>query len=213
MQGAAVTVLTQLDWGSVPVWVGTLVASFSVALAAATYRRNVHDKERDQASRVSSWMSEELEPDVIVEPSEDIEERAQGRDVVRVRLYGRLLVANRSEAPAYDIEVTAGVGQALKLAQLPPGAVAEGRVLVGESDRRASINDRDMVTFVGGHPVELGVPDLSFTDALGRRWRRRGDRKLRRVRARIATSTRTATYTVQFSKGKLILVQREDRQP
>ncbi len=207
------TVLTQLDWGSVPVWVGTLVASFSVALAASTYRRNLRDKERDQASRVSSWMSEELEPDVTVQPSEDIEERAQGRDVVRVRLYGRLLVANRSEAPAYDVEVTAGLGETLKLAELPPGAVAEGRVLVGKSDRKATINDRDMVTLVGGHSVELRVPDLSFTDALGRRWQRRGDRKLRRVRARTATSTGTATYTVQFSKGKLELVHREDHQP
>ncbi len=170
--GAAVTMLAELDWGTVPLWVGTLIASFSAVVAAATYRRNVLDQERDQASRVSSWVSsEELTTDVSVIPSEDTERGP--KDAMHVRLYGKLLVANRSQAPAYDIEVRAGAGEALKLAELPPDAVAEGRVLVGERVWRASINDGDTVTLMGDYPVELTVPDLSFTDALARalQWR------------------------------------------
>jgi hypothetical protein len=47
--------MSHLDWGSVPVWVATLVTSTPAAVAVVSYRRNLYDKEREQASKVSCW--------------------------------------------------------------------------------------------------------------------------------------------------------------
>jgi hypothetical protein len=51
-----------LDWGNVPSWVGTVLTSSSLGLAAFTYfrssrdrRRQLDDAERSQAARVSMW--------------------------------------------------------------------------------------------------------------------------------------------------------------
>ena len=49
---------TTIDWGSVPDWLAAIVAGLSFAVAAVVYRNSVVDKEKDQAARVSAWLSE-----------------------------------------------------------------------------------------------------------------------------------------------------------
>ena len=48
--------MASLDSGTVPLWVGTLFTS-TVTVAAISYVRSVLDRERDQASKVSAWLS------------------------------------------------------------------------------------------------------------------------------------------------------------
>jgi hypothetical protein len=50
------------DWGNVPSWVGSVLTSSSLAIAAVTYVRNAHERRREndertrtQAALVSSW--------------------------------------------------------------------------------------------------------------------------------------------------------------
>jgi hypothetical protein len=38
-----------LNWGDAPAWIGSVVTSGSVLMAALAYRRSVLDKERGQA--------------------------------------------------------------------------------------------------------------------------------------------------------------------
>ena len=49
---------TTIDWGSVPDWLAAIVTGLSFAVAAVVYRNSVVDKEKDQAARVSAWLSE-----------------------------------------------------------------------------------------------------------------------------------------------------------
>src|SRR4051812_44369915 len=85
-----------VDWGSVPVWVGTVVACISVAIAVATYVRATFDKERDQAARVGAW---------VVDTAEAWGESPEGSGHYEGWVEVRLFVANRSDAPIYDVAV------------------------------------------------------------------------------------------------------------
>src|SRR3954447_4179578 len=71
-----------LDWGNVPAWVGAVLTSTSLLVAALTYRRSVDDKERDQASNVAAWVARRVE-------------NGTQRKVLRV--------SNGSDAPVYEI--------------------------------------------------------------------------------------------------------------
>ncbi len=51
------------DWGNVPSWIGSVLTSTSLLIAAVSYRRSVKDKareqwdrEREQAGKVSAWV-------------------------------------------------------------------------------------------------------------------------------------------------------------
>ncbi len=79
---AQMAVARGLDWGNVPAWVGAILTSVSLLIAALAYRRSVKDKEREQASKMAAWIG-------VVE---DAHERKR---VVRIR--------NNSDAPIFDI--------------------------------------------------------------------------------------------------------------
>src|SRR5664279_5351038 len=89
--------VSAMDWGSFPVWVGTLIAGTSALVGVFTYRRSVADKERDQASRVASWFSVES-----TELTRDNNNPQHYHAVVTVALH----VVNRSDAPIYSVRVT-----------------------------------------------------------------------------------------------------------
>lgn len=91
-QGADVT---GLDGGNVPTWVGIAFMSTSVMLAALSYQRSVRDKERDQASRISAWLS--------VEKAPEAKFGAEGEVVLALSAVIR--VSNRSESPAFEIQL------------------------------------------------------------------------------------------------------------
>src|SRR3954467_9280139 len=95
-----------LDWGNVPTWIGTIVTSSSFTVAALTYRRNVLDKERAQASSVAAWVVRRRD-----------EEGKQHRLV---------LVSNGSDAPVYEVSARVpGVHKTYWFDQVPAKATSE----------------------------------------------------------------------------------------
>ncbi len=177
-----------IEWGSIPVWISTVVGSTTATIAVINYRRAVLDKIRDQAARVASWIS--------VEPtswSPDPQNPHHWTATVRAELH----VANRSDVSVYGLEASceppaewmqsrkvepqAAKKSTFDVQELPPGVVAVARPIVWhfEKDLSPDESPTDLV-------IEVSVPEpaLTFTDALGRRWRRVGTRAVRRSRSR-----------------------------
>ena len=162
--------MSHLDWGSVPVWVATLVTSTSVALAVASYRRNLYDKERQQASQVSCWTVEQMTVSIM--------QLSKGPRLVNISIGFR--VANRSDAPVYDLEVSPPPGysgETLRGIELPPGVTAIGKMYPRKKFRSKISADEAQI----GIRSVTETPTLTFTDALGRRWYKH-ENHLRRVR-------------------------------
>jgi hypothetical protein len=172
--------MTSLDWGSVPTWVGTVFTSTSVLLAALSYRRSILDRERDQASKVSAWLSAPEHTD-----ANFLRKDAQGRSYIVAPLPVVAHVANRSDHPIFDVDLKVK-HRAWTLDELPPGRTATVSIPVEFRDHvpeGASLPTRSTIVY------ELDRPLLTFTDALGRRWRRSEDRRLERVRSEARTMT------------------------
>jgi hypothetical protein len=149
--------MSHLDWGSVPVWVATLVTSTSAAVAVISYRRNLYDKEREQASKVSCW----VEGGVIFKVTQSHEEIYSATVSVDIK------VANRSDSPVYDLEVTLGrSGKTLYGTELPAGVTGTGKMLLPDIHLSKISPGVDQVEA----RVTIETPTLTFTDALGRRW-------------------------------------------
>ena len=52
-----IALVSEIAWGSVPEWAGSLLTGSSLLIAALAYRRSVRDKETDQASKTVAWIS------------------------------------------------------------------------------------------------------------------------------------------------------------
>ena len=172
--------MSHLDWGSVPVWVGTLVTSTSAAVAVVSYRRNLYDREREQASKVSCWAVVKT----ILRVQVSTKEHYSADIVIDAK------AVNRSDASVYDLEVSpppGSSGKTLRGIELPPGITATGemQLRITATPKISSDEDQiDMNSLIDVRiPTEIQLPTLTFTDALGRRWRKRGSR-VRRVRRR-----------------------------
>jgi hypothetical protein len=171
------------EWGSVPVWVGTVFTCISVAIAVATYWRATADKQRDQAARVGSWVTDTAE-----EWAETPHESGNYEGWVVVRLF----IANRSDAPIYDIRIRWRKPEdaddplprdrrfeELKESELGPGVTAYKPLIL----RLRKAPGPEVTRVLLGEPLlkEFAVPEIHFTDALGRTWIRTSSRKLRRT--------------------------------
>lgn len=187
--------MAAVDWGSVPVWIGTVTASVSAVLAAVSYRRSVQDQQRGQASRVAAWISDVGDP--------RLQMVRDGEVAVVASVHVR--VANRSDAPIYNVALHLPWHPTrLTLSELPAGAVARARVLAGE--------DRPQWRVAPGQTLdvqpppqmfEVGEPDLVFTDALGRSWQRTADHRLLKVRSSSQKLVvQMANFTVSMSRAE-----------
>jgi hypothetical protein len=164
------TVVTNLDWGSLSSWVGTLITSTSALVAVFSYRRSVRDKEREQASRISAWITPEISTRLIKE--------APG--VYTQVFLLTVHVANQSEDPVYDVRVSGKwIGQPLTTDELPGSLAGTASV---EFDRRHYDLSRSSAdaTFPTTFAASVEQPSIAFTDTLGRRWTRKPDRRLLR---------------------------------
>jgi len=169
------------DWGTVPAWIGTVVTSSSVLIAAVAYRRSVLDKEREQASKVAAWTSVSYEPD-------EKEKRPQ-----RTR---RLYVHNSSDAPIYEVTVRPSDARDVTLPELQGHGSATfdlpaGTPPAGASVREARAGLKIWVVAVEAHLVSEVVKQeptgLEFRDALGRWWARDPSGKLKSLGSRTVT--------------------------
>jgi len=165
-----------LDWGSVPTWVGTIVTSTSVAIAALSYRRSVADKEREQARHVASWVGL-------------VEEDGKLRRILRI--------TNGSEAPVYELTAWSPDSVEIRLTELPPKATTTADLgLV--NDRRPSRDPQASIvsarirfwfmevegTAVSETMSQEPAPELEFRDAVGRWWHRSADGRLKPIKER-----------------------------
>jgi hypothetical protein len=145
-----------LDWGNVPAWIGTIVTSVSVTVAALTYRRSVLDKERAQASSVAAWWA-----------------RRTGGDR---RLDSVLLVSNGSDASVYEVAVQVWSFPApFWLDQVPAKATSTVELTFADAYKEL----QGVVYSLGGLFMHMGLfsaseapPELEFRDAVGRLWKR-----------------------------------------
>jgi hypothetical protein len=165
-----------VDWGDVPTWVGAIVTSGSVAVAALAYRRSVIDREGAQASGLAAWVGRR---------NKDGSER----DV--------LLVSNGSDAPAYEVSVQVlGMGEAFWFDELPAHAAIQqefpsdhySQSLYNRLMQAAQrvLPAEDVIRLL--RQIETGPrPELEFRDAAGRMWRRNSEGRLSRLRQRTTT--------------------------
>jgi hypothetical protein len=162
-----------LDWGNVPAWVGTIVTSTSVSIAAISYRRSVRDKERDQASRISAWIG-----------------LVSGETGMRRVLQ----VANGSDASIYEVSVKIPGRSDLILGEVPGKTTLTPDVEIPASSNQsrqtavsASINL--LGTNIEGrtnidHISQEAAPEIEFRDGVGRWWSRNPQGRLQRITER-----------------------------
>lgn len=154
-----------LDWGTVPTWAGSALTSVSIFIAALAYRRNVMDKEADQARNVYAWTDES--PD----------HGNGGERLLRVR--------NGSDSIVYSIEVHPFGGPLTEIPELPPKAEYHLRVPVVDRAGLKSAFRLTYPTFVLSLTTGFELyrvepfPLLRFRDAAGRWWQRDGRGKLK----------------------------------
>ncbi|WP_162564435.1 MULTISPECIES: hypothetical protein [Microbacterium] len=178
-------------WGSVPVWIGTIFTCVSVAVALATFLRANYDRERRQAALVGSW---------VTSTGESWSEHPAGSGNYIGWVEIRIVVANRSDAPVYDLEISWRKPEEwfeplpedqryerVNHAELAPGATGY-RTLTLQLNKET---DPSTTTVRLGEPLikKLAPPEMWFTDAVGRRWVRTRERRIRRARRRKQTAT------------------------
>ena len=165
-----------MDWGSVPAWVGAILTSGSLMIAAFAYRRSVLDKERDQASKIAAWVS-------VVE--RDGEKRRQ------------VHISNGSEGSVYDVTVRPKDSPDRHLEELPASSMIKVE-LPGPVQESSKVSTRTMEASIFSLTAAAGIetetilpepsPELEFTDGLGRWWRRAPRGEVKRIRSRTKNS-------------------------
>lgn len=179
-----------LDWGTVPAWAGSVLTSGSILIAALAYRRNVRDKEADQATNIYAW-TDELCGD------------GKGERLLRVR--------NGSESIAYSIEVHAFGVPLIEIPELPPKAEFHSKLPTVDQRRlRGTLRLRYPISLISA-TTSLEIrkrepfPLLRFRDAAGRWWQRDGRGKLKHAR-RGPTATRSTLSIDSFGVNLVELV-------
>jgi hypothetical protein len=166
--GRVVVEVSHIDWGSVPAWVAALITSTSAAVAVISYSRSLYDKAREQAAQISCRVVSNF---VVSITGPDKSE------VVAVDFE----ITNRSDSPVYDLEVTFSkskiIGKPLLGDRFPPGVTATGRTQIQKRYRSKISPGADEIRTTSTSEI----PILTFTDALGRRWRKRNSH-IRRAR-------------------------------
>lgn len=164
---------SDLDWGTVPAWTGSILTSGSIFVAALAYRRNLKDKEADQATNIYAWT-----------------DRLRGDGERRLR------VRNGSQSIVYSIEARAFGAPLIEIPELPPKTEFHSRVpavdqrqLSGTFKLRYPI---PIISATGSLEIQKcePFPLLRFRDAAGRWWQRDGRGRLKPVR-RGPTPTRS----------------------
>jgi hypothetical protein len=155
-----------LDWGNVPGWVGTVVTSTSVTIAALSYRRSVFDRQRQQASFIAAWVGL-------------VEQDGQHRRALQV--------TNGSDASVYEVAIRPR-DKPLFLTELPAKTTSTIELL---DDHGASGAPIVSVKFWVVQAVArqetvsaASAPEIEFRDAAGRMWRRDADGKLKLLHKR-----------------------------
>ena len=171
-----------LDWGTVPAWTGSILTSGSILVASIAYRRSVHDKEAEQASKVYAWIDE-------AKPSEN----GEGR-VLRIR--------NSSDSLVYALSALPFGAERVELAELPQ--TSEYHLPLASVDSgllRRTYSLRYPALFLRlTSSVELQnsepSPLLQFRDSGGRWWERDAKGNLRRERQ--GTVLTKSTFIISF---------------
>jgi hypothetical protein len=180
-----------VEWGSVSSWVAAVVTSSSAMVAVFSYRRSLRDAERKQASQVSAWIPLSEQEAVVQggisasEPKLTTDRPVERITVPISRKWLEAKIANRSDAPIYNVELALCEGKSkletVHASEIPPETVGTARF------HHLVVRTRTVSLAVGSKSVSSSVTDfpltllLSFDDALGRRWRRSPDSRLRRV--------------------------------
>jgi hypothetical protein len=107
---------TQLDWGTVPAWVGAVLTGSSLLIASLSYRRSVEERreerlsqERAQAVKVSAWFDRESRQ-VFLQNASDA--------AVNVRVFFEKQLIN-GRLSVTSSEVTLGPDQRISSYELP----------------------------------------------------------------------------------------------
>jgi tetratricopeptide (TPR) repeat protein len=171
-----------LDWGDVPTWIGSVVTSGSVLVAALAYRRSVSDKERDQASQIGAWVAL-------------ITESGKERRVVRVNNISKgavfEVIIRFPHSPDLKVsEIIAGGFVTLEFPENYPRVTQAQKITVSTSVSLPFVNfeaSRTEETVLGEES-----PEIQFRDAVGRWWRRDSNGRLSKISGptRITTSSR-----------------------
>lgn len=131
--------------GTIPDWIAAIGTTLAFFVAFAVFALEVKERRRRQASQVAAWL-ERAQPDAI------------------------LHIANSSEVPVYNIQVTPQIlGRDYETFKLP--------VLAPKKDDATRtvpvpLNEEISNEYLGAK--------ILFTDSSGRRWNRNRDGKLRR---------------------------------
>lgn len=175
--------MANLNWGDVPTWIGSVITSVSVLIAAISYRLSILDKQRNQASKIGAWFVE-------------VEESSRAA-----------CITNVSDAPIYQVELLTPNIPDVQPFILPASETAIIK-LPGKSDK--GLAGSQFVKIIDR--AEKGIqtreiweseqqPSIQFRDAVGRWWNRDSAGQLSK------RSGRTTRYTVETRSGVIL---RED---
>jgi len=183
-----------LDWGSVPAWIGSVLTSGSVLVAALAYRRSVLDKERGQASQIAAWVAL-------------AGESGNKRPVAQV--------SNGSNAPVYEVIIRFPGLSDLSLPELVAGSITtlelpdSARNLIRSKTQTKSGGLKwFFIEVEASRTVErvLGEesPVIQFRDALGRWWMRDNLGQLARISGPTRITT-TSSARVSLDLGNSVV--------
>jgi hypothetical protein len=180
--------MTGLDWGNVPAWIGSVLTSGSVLIAALAYRRSVLDRERGQASQIGAWLAL-------------TGEEGEARPVAKA--------SNSSNAPVYEVIISFPGLPDLSVPELISGSIVtlelpdSAQKFIRSEKRSGSVGLKLFFYEIESSRTEeklvLGEesPKIQFRDAVGRWWRRDSTGRLSRIKGppSIIINTHTSTST------------------
>jgi hypothetical protein len=148
-----------------------LIGSFGHLVAANAYRRNILDREREQASKIAAWVTLK-------------DESGNQSRLLRVR--------NSSDAPVYDLIVTVADCPVTTLPELLPETTwTHDLGKIGEIPDRLRVRK---ISVELAYLVSVGLsretvltepwPSMQFRDAVGRWWERDSSGQLTHLRSR-----------------------------
>jgi hypothetical protein len=141
--------------GTIPAW----VSAASVIFAALTYKLTVSTKEKEQAAKVTAWLSSE----------------GDGRK--------RITLSNFSDSPAFDLSLPEG-GKYASQQELSPKSyivfTEDGEYEYTANGKEIRVRDAMKLEKAIFH--QKGRPRLTFKDAVGREWTTDSTGKPRRNR-------------------------------
>lgn len=176
------------DWGNVPAWTGSILTSGSLLVAASAYRRNVRDRDSEQAAKVYCTITDEG-----TQPGGERVVRAINKSDVSIYAVTIVLSTQDVDSTEGQQKFTSGElkpDSELEICRIPTSIAASSEIEVGVTPiagLRTSVH-------VGLSPRDL-LPEIKFRDAAGRWWRRDGRGELRRSRAREVVRT---SISIQF---------------